>query len=296
MDLSVIIVNWNTKSLLRDCLSSIYKLTKGIRFEVIVIDNNSKDDSQEMVEKEFPQVHLIPNKSNLGFSKANNRGLKIAKGKYFFLLNSDTYLIENSLKKLKEEAEKHPRIGTLSPLLLNADRSIQQSVGFFPHLPQVLLWMTFIDDLPLGSFLNPYHVDHSSFYKSQHEIGWGTGAALLISKVVYKVVGGLDEAIFMYGEDVEWCYRIKKAGYKVIFSPVTKIVHIGGGSVKQVRTSAFVGEYRGLIYFYKKYKNTLSLQILIALLKIGALLRIVVFTLTGRLKTAKAYVEVLKVA
>lgn len=296
MDLSVIIVNWNTRNLLRDCLKSIFKFTKGVKFEIIVVDNGSKDKSSRMVKKEFPQVTLIPNKSNLGFSKANNQGLKIAKGKYLLLLNSDTYFIENSLKKLKEEAEKHPRLGILSPLLLNADQSIQQSAGFFPHLPQVLLWMTFIDDLPLGSYLHPYHIDHISFYKSQHDIDWGTGAALLISKEVNRKVGGLDEGIFMYGEDVEWCFRIKKAGYKVIFSPCTKIIHIGGGSMKQVRTTAFIGEYRGLIYYYKKYKSTLALQILIALLKMGALLRVVLFTLAGRFKTAKAYVEVLKVA
>ena len=296
MDLSVIIVNWNTKKLLEDCLKSIFKFTENVTFEVIVVDNGSKDGSQAVVKKKFPQVKLIPNSNNLGFAKANNQGIKIAKGEYVLLLNSDTYLIENSFKKLVEKTNEFDELGALGPLLLNEDRSIQQSVGFFPHLPQVFWWMTFIDDLPGGTALKPYHVDHDSFYKSKHEVDWVTGAAFLIPKKVIVTVGMLDEKIFMYGEDFEWCFRIKKAGFKVYFSPIAKIVHIGGGSVSKIRTIAFVGEFRGLMYFYKKYKSHASLQILRLLLKMGTLLRIVAFAIFGRIKTAKSYVEVLKMA
>ena len=296
MDLSVIIVNWNTKKLLEDCLRSFFKFTKDVTFEVIVVDNGSKDGSQAIVKKKFPQVKLIPNKDNLGFAKANNQGIKIAKGKYVLLLNSDTYLIENSFKKLVEKADELDDLGALGPLLLNEDRSIQQSVGFFPDLPQIFWWMTFIDDLPGGTVLKSYHVDHDSFYKSEHEVDWVTGASFLIPKKVTDKVGLLDEKIFMYGEDFEWCFRIKKAGFKVYFSPVAKVVHIGGGSVNKVRTNAFVGEFRGLEYFYKKYKGRTSLQILRFLLKMGTLLRIAAFAIFGRIKLAKSYVEVLKTA
>src|SRR3989337_3855070 len=128
MELSVIIVNWNTKKLLEDCLRSIFKFTKDIKFEVIVVDNGSKDGSQAMVKEKFPQVKLILNKDNLGFTKANNQGIKVAKGKYVLLLNSDTYLIENSLSKLVKKAESLSSLGALGPLLLSEDRSIQQSV------------------------------------------------------------------------------------------------------------------------------------------------------------------------
>src|SRR3990167_6271232 len=215
MELSVIIVNWNTKKLLEDCLKSIFKLTKDISFEVIVVDNGSEDGSQAMVMKKFPQVKLVPNKDNLGFAKANNRGIKIAKGKYVLLLNSDTYLIENSFKKLVSEAGKLENLGAMGPLLLNEDRSIQQSVGFFPHLPQIFWWMTFIDDLPGGTILKPYHIDHDSFYKNQHEVDWVTGAAFLIPKKVIEKAGMLDDKIFMYGEDFEWCFRIKKKDFRI---------------------------------------------------------------------------------
>src|SRR3990167_254376 len=128
MDLSVIIVNWNTKKLLEDCLVSIIKFTKNLDFEAIVVDNGSNDVSQRMVQNKFPKVKLIQNKDNLGFAKANNIGIKSATGKYILLLNSDTYLLENSFQKLIEFAKKQENLGVLAPQLLNQDNSIQQSV------------------------------------------------------------------------------------------------------------------------------------------------------------------------
>lgn len=312
MDISVIIVNWNTKKLLEDCLTSIYKHTKtrsfsgepdqddeggekGLTFEVIVVDNGSEDGSQTMVKKEYPQVNLILNKDNLGFTKANNQGIKVTKGEYVLLLNSDTYLVENSLKKLVDLAKSMKNLGALGPLLLNEDRTIQQSAGFFPHLPQVFYWMSFIDDLPGGTILKPYHVDHNSFYQKNHQVDWVTAAAILVPKKVIANIGGLDEGIFMYGEEVDWCYRIKKAGYKVYFSPTTSIVHIGRGSSGKISQNAILGEYKGLVYFYKKHKSFLALQMVRAFLKIGALARMVVFPLFGKAKLAKFYAQSLKV-
>lgn len=296
MDLSVIIVNWNTKKLIEDCLTSIFKFTKNLDFEVIVVDNNSNDGSQKMVQNKFPKIKLIQNKNNLGFAKANNLGIKSANGEYLLLLNSDTYLIENSFQKMVEEASKQKNLGVLAPQLLNQDRSIQQSVGFFPDLPQVFFWMTFIDDLPFGLFLKPYHVDHDSFYQKNQQVDWVTGAALLIPKNVTQKTGELDEKIFMYGEDVELCFRVKRAGFRIIFTPATKIVHIGRGSSGRVSTRAFVGEFEGLKYFYRKHKSNFSLQILRILLKIGSLARILIFGALGRKETARAYVEVFKMA
>jgi len=303
MDLSVIIVNYNTKKLLENCLKSIFKFSKNVNFEVIMVDNGSKDNSQQMVKTKFPQVKLIPNRDNLGFAKANNQGIRVAKGKYVLLLNSDTYLVENSFKKIVENANQLENLGVIGPLLLNEDKSIQQSVGFFPHLPQIFFWMTFMDDLPGGTTLKPYHIDHESFYKqsfssnkNHKEVDWVTGAAFLVPKKVINGIGPLDDEIFMYGEDVEWCYRIKKAGYNVYFSPETKIVHIGGGSMKKNRTRAYVGEFRGIKYFYSKHKGKFSLQIARLLLKMGALLRILIFGVLGRGELAKSYVEAFKMA
>ena len=296
MDLSVIVVNWNTKKLLENCLASIFKFTKGISFEMIIVDNGSTDGSQALVKEKFPQVKLILNKSNLGFTKANNQGMKVAKGQYILLLNSDTYLIENSFKKLLDKTQSiEGNLGALGPLLLNEDKSVQQSVGFFPNLPQVFWWMTFIDDLPGGQLLSPYHVDHDSFYRKDQKVDWVTAAAILVPAKVIKRVGPFDEKIFMYGEEVEWCWRIKKAGFKVYFTPSAKIVHIGRGSSQKIPTRAFIGEYKSIIYFYRKYKSPISLQIARFLLKIGALARILIFALLRRKELTKAYVEAFKV-
>ncbi len=295
MDLSVIIVNWNTKKLTTDCISSVFNFTKGIDFEVIIVDNGSEDGSSGYIKKKFPQVKLIQNKDNLGFTKANNQGIKIAKGKYVMLLNSDAYLIENSLETLVKIANSEQGLGAIGPQLLNVDMTIQQSAGFAPNLPQIFFWMTFIDDLPLGQLLKPFHVDHDSFYQREKEVDWVTGAAILVPKDVIKKVGSLDENIFMYTEEVEWCFRIKRAGYKIIYSPQAKIIHIGRGSSGKISPRAFVGEFKGLIYFYKKHKGYFSLQLLKIFLKIGALARIVIFTILGRSELAKIYVEVFKV-
>ena len=294
MQLSIIIVNWNTKKLLHDCLQSIYKFTSGLKFEVVVVDNGSQDGSIDMMKKKFPKTKLILNKENLGFSKANNQGIKIAKGQYIFLLNSDTYLIENSFKKLLTNIKSRSKLGVIAPKLLSKDQTIQQSAVYFPHLPQVFFWMSFLDDLPIGMLFKPYHIDHDSFYKNGQQIDWVTAAALMIPKKVIDEVGLLDPQIFMYGEEIEWCYRIKKAGYKIYFSPITKIIHIGRGSHQKIPTKAFIGEYEGLMYFYKKYKSRFALQILKLLLKIGALVRIAVFGTLGRKELAKSYVETFK--
>jgi GT2 family glycosyltransferase len=217
MDVSIIIVNWNTKKLLHDCLASIYKFTRDIDFEVIVVDNGSSDKSSDMVKKDFPQVKLVINKDNLGFTKANNKGIKIAKGKYILLLNSDTYLVENSLKKLITIANQKEKVGAIGPLLLNEDKSVQQSVGFFPHLPQVLWWMSFLDDLPFGYLLKPYHVNHDLFYKKPEDVDWVTGAAILVPRKVIDKVGLLDEQIFMYGEEVSGVIASKERATMYIF-------------------------------------------------------------------------------
>lgn len=296
MEVSVIIVNWNTKKLTADAIASVFKFTKGVTFEVIVIDNASEDGSGEFIKKKFPQVKLIENKQNVGFGNANNQGMKEARGEYIFLLNSDAFLIENSLPKLIKKAREVGNLGMLGPQLLNEDRTIQQSVGFFPHLLQVFLWMSFIDDLPFGALLAPYHVDHDSFYKQDHQVDWITGAAMLIPKKTIAKTGTFDSEIFMYGEDVDWCFRIKGANLKVVYSPVTKLVHIGRGSANKISKNAILGEYGGIKYFYKKHKGNISLQLARLLLKIGALARIAVFSLLGRKETAKFYVEALKMA
>lgn len=296
MDISFIIVNWNTKKLLEQGIASIYKYAKDINYEIIVVDNASKDGSAEQVKRKFPKVKLIVNSQNLGFAKANNQGIKVARGEFIFLFNSDAYLIDDSIANLIKRAREIPNLGAIAPQILNEDRTIQQSVGYNPDLLRVTLWMSFVDDLPFGDFLKPYHVDHDRFYRKEHQVDWLTGAALIVPKRVIEKIGPLDGNIFMYGEDVDWCMRIKKAGFAIYFSPVAKLVHIGRGSANQISKNAILGEFKGLLYIYKKHRGKLALQMLKLLLKIGALARIIIFGVLGRKETAKFYVEALKVA
>lgn len=294
MDISIIIVNWNTKKLLEQAIASIYKYAKGLTFEVIVVDNASGDGSPKMVKTKFPKVVLIENRHNLGFAQANNQGIKIAKGEFVFLFNSDAYLIDDSLAKLVKRAGELPNLGAIAPKILNEDKTIQQSAGFFPDLLKVLLWMSFVDDLPYGDLLKPYHIDHDRFYEKEHEVDWLTGAAIMVPKKVIDKTGALDDKIFMYGEDVDWCTRIKKAGFNIYFSPIASIVHIGQGSSGKISRNAILGEYKGIIYVYKKHKSRLALQILRLLLKMGAISRVFIFGALGRKETAKFYVEAFK--
>lgn len=294
MDVSIIIVNWNTKKLLEQAITSIYKYAKGLTFEVIVVDNGSEDGSPKIVSSKFPKVLLIENRHNLGFAQANNQGIKIAKGEFIFLFNSDAYLIDDSLAKLVKRAREIPNLGAIAPKILNEDRTTQQSAGFFPDLLKVLLWMSFVDDLPYGDLLKPYHVDHDRFYEKEHKVDWLTGAAIMVPKKVIDKTGALDDKIFMYGEDVDWCTRIKKAGFNIYFSPVAAIVHIGQGSSGKISRNAILGEYKGIIYVYKKHKSRLALQILRLLLKMGAISRVFIFGALGRKETAKFYVEAFK--
>ena len=256
-----------------------------------------------MLKKNFPKTKIIESKENEGYAKASNKGIKIAKGKYICLFNSDAYLTDDSFKNLLKRAEEIENLGAIAPQILNEDKTIQQSVGFLPNLMQVFWWMSFVDDLPFGDLLKPYHIDHDRFYKKERQAGWLTGAAFLIPKKVIKKAGPLDGKIFMYGEDFEWCYRIQKAGFKIYFSPTAKVVHIGQGSSQRISKNAIVGEYKGIVYFYKKHKSNLSLQIARFLLKIGALVRIIIFGSLGIIRQnakkkelAKFYVEALKVA
>jgi len=302
VDLSVIVVSFNTKKLLSDCLFSVYSKTKGIDFEVIVVDNDSRDDSPQMVEANFPGVVLIKNGQNLGFAAANNQGLKMAKGRYLLLLNSDTKLIENTLFKMVQWMDGHKKIGVSSCQLLNQDETIQATGGFFPTLPRVLAWMMFWDDLPfVDRVVKPIHPHEPKFYfrhswyKKEHFQDWVTGAFFLIRREVVKKVGLLDEKFFMYVEEMEYCYRIQKAGFWVFYSPISKIIHLKGRS--GLTRNAVLGEFSGLKYFFEKHKPGWQKPFLRLLLKTGAALRIFIFgIIKGNSEARKIYVEAFKIA
>ncbi|MBI3341978.1 glycosyltransferase family 2 protein [Candidatus Curtissbacteria bacterium] len=252
MNISFIIVNYKTKELVFQAIESIQKFAKNFTYEIIVVDNNSEDGSSQYLKKNFSKIKLIASPENVGFGKGNNLGIKEAEGDYIFFFNSDAYLIDESIERLFKRANNIPDLGAIAPLILNEDKTIQQSGGYFPTLLKVFFWMSFIDDLPGGTWLKPYHIDHDSFYGKERELDWVTGAAFMVPKKVLEKVGTFDKEIFMYGEDVDLCHRIKKAGLKIIMNPESKIVHIGQGSSGKISANAILGEYQTILHVYKK--------------------------------------------
>ena len=301
MDLSVIVVSYNTKALLKDCLKSVEDQTRGISFEVFVVDNASTDGSSQMVKRFFPKVKILENQENLGFAAGNNKALYKSSGRFLLLLNSDTKLIENSLEKMVSFMEKNKKIGISSCQLINPDGSVQASGGFFPNFLRIFTWMFFLDDLPfVSSLIKPFHPHVPSFYLKQkwfeedHSQDWVTGAFFLMSREVFKKIGGLDEKFFMYAEEMEFCYRAKKAGFEVNYTPRTKIIHLGGGSGGS--ENAIFGEFMGLKYFFDKHCPHWQTSFLRFLLKLGALLRFLIFGIMGEVAfpKRKAYAKVLR--
>lgn len=271
IDVTVAIVNWNSKEILRDCLNSLLKQTKDINYEIIISDNASTDGAQEMIEKEFPQVKLLKNEGNLGFAKANNRSIRIAKGKYVLLLNPDTIFIENSIKRIFDFMENNPEIGISGCQLLNKDKTIQPSAGYFYSIVKVMMWMTWLDRLPFFSN-KAIHIKKTDFFTKKRETDWVMGAFFMIRKSVIERIGMLDEDFWMYVEETEFCYRAKQQGWKVVFNPETKLIHLG--QVTLGKKVALLKEYNGLSILYKKHPELGSLKALKFWLKIGAILRI----------------------
>ncbi|MBI3379900.1 glycosyltransferase family 2 protein [Candidatus Gottesmanbacteria bacterium] len=292
MELSIIIVSFNTSSFLRKCLNNVYKSLSFCKIEkdseIFVVDNNSIDDSVSVVEKNFPKVELIRNSRNVGFAGANNQGIRKSSGKYILLLNTDTEIKKESLNKLLDVIKKDPKVGVVGGKLLNPDGSIQPSVGYSPDVIKIFFWMMFLDDIRfLTNILKPYHVESKSFYANEENVDWVSGACFLVKREVIDTVGYLDDNIFMYGEEVEWCYRIKKAYFKIVYTPSAQIVHYKGASTKS-EVAGIVDEFKAILYFYKKHKSHWQLLLVKIFLKFGALLRVLTFGIIGRYKERRS--------
>lgn len=230
LDLSICIVNWNTENVLKECLRSIYQQTKGIDYEVIVVDNASKDGSIKMIKEYFPQVRIILNNENKGFATANNQATRLAIGKYIIFLNPDTIISNNPFLKMIQFMEINPNIGALGCKLINEDGSIQNSIRNFPSFSSVLIGTTILSKFPFIKrlFIN-FKLENFSFNETK-EVDVVSGAALLIRKSVLEDVKLWDEGYFMFMEDLDLCRRIKLRGYKIYFLHDAQIIHIGGES------------------------------------------------------------------
>lgn len=253
MDVSIIVVNWNTKALLCDCLKSIYEQAGDVDFEVIVIDNASTDGSVEMVKKSFPQVTLIENSENRGFAAANNQGIAIAKGRYVLLLNSDTIVLASAIAKTVSFADSHPEVGVVGCRVLNSDRTLQKTCFMFPSILNMILSSTYLYKLfPRSRFFGRERMtwwDRNDI----REVDVVTGCFMLVKREAIEQVGIMDERFFMYGEETDWCYRFKQAGWKILFAPCAEIIHLGGQSARKNAATMTVQLRRSILQFMKKH-------------------------------------------
>ena len=269
--ISIIIVSWNTAWFLENCLASILANPPTSPFENWVVDNASTDDSPRMVHEKFPQVHLIENRENVGFARANNQAIQRCTGKYILLLNPDTLVASGALQALVDFLDKHPEAGAAGARILNSDGSLQISSHPRPTLSREL-WRLFHLDA-----LSPYAMYPVTKWETNHpqEVDVLGGACLLLRKEVLAEVGFLDEDYFIYSEEVDLCYRIQRAGWRLFWVPQAEVVHFGGQSTQQAPTEMFLNLYHGKIKYFRKHYGWSAAQIYKLILMIAALSRLV---------------------
>jgi len=258
VDLSIIIVNYNVKYYLRECLQSVYCATERVSFEIIIVDNNSTDGSVDMVKNEFPEVKLIENCQNLGFAKATNQVLREHEGKYALLLNPDTVVLPNALDKMVEFMEANPQAGALGCKLLYPDGSLQRSCRSFPTLTTTFFENTGLEKFfPKNKLVAKYKMGYWD-YNDLREVDQPMGSALMIRREVIRQVGLLDERFYMFFEEVDWCFRAKKRGWKIYFIPRAEIIHYGGQSARSTMSEMMIQGYKSKHKFFRKHYGILS--------------------------------------
>ncbi len=231
VDLSIVVVSFNTLEMTRECLTSVYQHLEGLTAQVIVVDNNSSDGSSAMVQNEFPSAELIVNADNRGFAAANNQGFELASGQYVLLLNSDTIVLGNVLKQSIDYLVNHSKVGAMGCRVLNTDKTMQPTCSGYPTLFRLLAMTLALDRL---SPLFDKYLLRSWRRDAEREVEVISGCYLLTRREVLEQIGGLDERFFFFGEETDWCLHMRKSGWKLMFAPVGEIVHHGGGSVKKL--------------------------------------------------------------
>jgi len=260
VDLSVVILSWNVRDLLRQCLQSV-TITRLLTSEIIVVDNASSDGSPDMLRAEFPEVRLIVSATNRGYPGGNNDGMTAASGRYVLILNPDTLVVGDALSTMLTYADAHSDVGVIGPQLLNPDGSVQSSRRRFPTLLTGLFESTWLQSLAPRGVLRHYYVQDRPDDATQ-AVDWVTGACLLVRREVIQQVGLLDEGFFMYSEELDWCRRIKQAGWKIVYLPEAKIIHYMGRSSDQVVAQRHIYFQTSKVRYFRKHHGALTAGVL----------------------------------
>lgn len=270
VDLSIVIISWNTCRLLDECLVSIYKNPPSGEYEVWVVDNNSHDGTQQMVREKYPQVNLIANKENLGFARANNQAIRKSQGRFVLCLNPDTEVQAGAIDLLVDFMEEHAAAGGAGPYLFNSDGSFQVSAYPMPNLGREF-WRLFKLDRIHKSSLYDVHCQGA---QEVCQVEVLKGAAMLLRREAIEQVGLFDEDYFVYTEEVDLCYRLNRTGWGIYWVPEAKVLHHEGQSTHKVAEKMFLQLYRSKILFFRKRYGLLSSWIYKLILLLAAVFRL----------------------
>lgn len=287
---SIIVVNWKVREMLRSCLCSLYQLG-GLppeQFEVIVVDNDSRDGSVEMVREQFPSVTVIANERNVGFGSANNQALPLCRGRYVLLLNPDTVVLDQSISRLVARMDARPDVGAMGSRLVNADGSLQRwTGGAFPRLANVLAHYLFLDRL-LPARLRPLPLYLDRDEQQEVDVDWVSGACLIARASALD--GKLfDPDFFMYGEDMALCHRLKLAGWRVVYTPRVTIVHYQGESMRQQSGDVLLSAIKGPRQFYLQMRGGRAIRTYDAITVAGFGLRWLLYRVGAALSSTSDY-------
>ena len=284
-DVSLVIVNWNTKDLLLDCIGSTLDTTRVRKLEITVVDNGSTDGSAEAVKRSFPNVTVIRNQANLGFARANNIGIRPSRGKYLCLVNSDIKVLPGCIDSMCDYMDQHPEIGLLGPKILNKDLSLQPSCAELPSL-----WNTFTQTFMLDRLFPGVRFCRTRFMRAfahdvERDVEALSGCFLMVKREALEQVGLLDERFFIYQEDVDWCKRFSDAGWKIRFCPSAEAIHYGGASSSVAPAKFLIEMQRASLQYWRKHHGWLSWKTATAIAFLHYLLRI---CLLGTLQVLKS--------
>lgn len=260
IDLSIVILNWNVREWLERCLASLR--SDRCTLETIVVDNASCDDSVAMVRAQYPQVTLIANAENRGFTGGNNQGIEASRGRYIMVLNPDTEMIGDALDRLVMYLDEHPNVGALGPMLLNPDRSIQSSRRRFPTLATAFFESTWLQGIAPKGILTRFYMDDVPPAMT-HEVDWLNGACTVFRREALDQVGWYDaQNFFMYSEELDLCRRVKAAGWKIAYLPDAQVIHYVGKSSEQAAAARHIYFQTSKVHYFRKWHGSFKANIL----------------------------------
>jgi GT2 family glycosyltransferase len=286
-DISIIIVSWNARKYLFNCLQSIVFVDGSSRFEVIVVDNASSDASAEMVLEQFPNVHLIRNERNLGFARANNIGMRKSHGRYICLINSDVVVLQGCIEGLVDFMDGNREIGIAGPQIIDAEGRVQRSCMGFPTIGNTIYRSLTLDRIfPRSRILGGKLMTFWS-HDTTRLVDVINGCFWIVRREALDDVGLLDEDFFMYGEDIDWCKRFKKAGWQVMFFPRVKAIHYGGGSSSNAPINFFLERQHADLQYWQKHYTGLECLVYMLIMWFDQGIRIVGHSVLFLLKTSR---------